>query len=140
VLNLVLENGRLVDATGNPCSSETSGSKTARQCKWEGSLIASDSLHDQAEKPHSRLYGAFPHVLARYVREKRLLFLEESIRKIISFPARRFNLSKRGSSRKGTLRIWSCSTRRQSGTRLPTKIPNVSQRGSLTFLSTGLKQ
>jgi hypothetical protein len=32
---------------------------------WEGYLIASDSLYDQAEKPHPRLYGTFPHVLAR---------------------------------------------------------------------------
>lgn len=64
--------------------------------RWDRSLIASDSLHDQAEKPHPRLYGTFPHVLARYVREKKLLTLEEAIRKITSFPARRFRLGKRG--------------------------------------------
>jgi len=63
---------------------------------WERSLIASDSLHDQARKPHPRLYGTFPHVLARYVREKKLLTLEEAIRKMTSFPARKFRLGKRG--------------------------------------------
>jgi N-acyl-D-amino-acid deacylase len=63
---------------------------------WERSLIASDSLHDQAGKPHPRLYGTFPHVLARYVREKKLLTLEEAIRKMTSFPSRRFRLGKRG--------------------------------------------
>jgi N-acyl-D-amino-acid deacylase len=63
---------------------------------WDRSLIASDSLHDQARKPHPRLYGTFPHVLARYVREKKLLTLEEAIRKMTSFPARRFKLGKRG--------------------------------------------
>lgn len=63
---------------------------------WENSLIASDSLHDQAQKPHPRLYGTFPRVLARYVREKELLTLEEAVRKMTSFPARRFKLEERG--------------------------------------------
>lgn len=67
-----------------------------RVLKWDHSLIASDSLHDQAEKPHPRLYGTFPRVLARYVREKRLLTLEEAVRKMTSFPARRFKLDRRG--------------------------------------------
>ena len=61
----MLENERHVDETGAPGSS---GSKTTRLWKsegWEVYLIASNSLHDQAEKPHPRLYGTFPHVLAR---------------------------------------------------------------------------
>jgi N-acyl-D-amino-acid deacylase len=68
----------------------------AQVMKWERSLIASDSLHDQAEKPHPRLYGTFPHVLAAYVRDKKLLTLEEAIRKMTSFPARQFRLGGRG--------------------------------------------
>src|ERR687889_480501 len=64
--------------------------------KWDRSLVASDSLHDQAKKPHPRLYGTFPHVLAKYVREKKLLTLEEAVRKMTSFPARRFRLNGRG--------------------------------------------
>ena len=64
--------------------------------KWDRALIGSDSLHDQAEKPHPRLYGTFPHVLATYVREKKLLTLEEAVRKMTSFPARRFRLGRRG--------------------------------------------
>jgi N-acyl-D-amino-acid deacylase len=64
--------------------------------KWDKSLIASDSLHDQAQKPHPRLYGTFPRVLGEYVREKKLLTLEEAVRKMTSFPARRFKLDGRG--------------------------------------------
>jgi N-acyl-D-amino-acid deacylase len=64
--------------------------------KWDNSLIASDSLHDQAKKPHPRLYGTFPRVLAKYVREEKLLTLEEAVRKMTSFPARRFKLDGRG--------------------------------------------
>jgi N-acyl-D-amino-acid deacylase len=72
------------------------GDDVEQVVSWDRSLIASDSLHDQAEKPHPRLYGTFPHVLAEYVREKKLLTLEEAIRKMTSFPARRFRLGKRG--------------------------------------------
>jgi N-acyl-D-amino-acid deacylase len=64
--------------------------------KWGNSLIASDSLHDQAKMPHPRLYGTFPRILAKYVREEKLLTLEEAVRKMTSFPARRFKLDGRG--------------------------------------------
>jgi N-acyl-D-amino-acid deacylase len=72
------------------------GSDVDQVIRWDRSLIASDSLHDQAEKPHPRLYGTFPRVLAEYVREKKVLTLEEAVRKMTSFPARRFRLGKRG--------------------------------------------
>ena len=64
--------------------------------KWDKSLIASDSLHDQAQMPHPRLYGTFPRILAKYVRAEKLLTLEEAVRKMTSFPARRFKLDGRG--------------------------------------------
>jgi N-acyl-D-amino-acid deacylase len=72
------------------------GSDVEQVMRWDRSLIASDSLHDQAKKPHPRLYGTFPHVLAKYVREDGVLTLEEAVRKMTSFPARRFKLGKRG--------------------------------------------
>jgi N-acyl-D-amino-acid deacylase len=64
--------------------------------RWDRSLIASDSLHSGAAKPHPRLYGCFPRLFARYVREKKLLTLEEAVRKVTSFPAARFGLHGRG--------------------------------------------
>ena len=63
---------------------------------WEHSLVASDSLHFQSERPHPRSYGTFPRVLGEYVRERRLLTLEDAVRKMTSFPARRFRLGRRG--------------------------------------------
>lgn len=63
---------------------------------WDYSLVASDSLHFQAEKPHPRSYGTFPRILAKYVREDRTLTLEDAVRKMTSFPARRFRLGRRG--------------------------------------------
>ncbi|TBL70760.1 N-acyl-D-amino-acid deacylase family protein [Paenibacillus thalictri] len=63
---------------------------------WEKSLIASDSLHCETGKPHPRLYGSFPRLFARYVREKRTLSLEQAVRKVTSFPVQRFKLGRRG--------------------------------------------
>jgi dihydroorotase/N-acyl-D-amino-acid deacylase len=51
--------------------------------------------------PHPRAYGTFPRVLARYVREKRLLTLEEAVRKMTSMPAARIGLADRGVLRPG---------------------------------------
>jgi N-acyl-D-amino-acid deacylase len=47
-------------------------------------------------KPHPRVYGSFPRILGRYVRERKDLTLEEAVRKMTSFPARRFGLQDRG--------------------------------------------
>jgi N-acyl-D-amino-acid deacylase len=45
---------------------------------------------------HPRAYGTFPRVLAKYVREEKLLTLEEAIRRMTSLPASNLNLEKRG--------------------------------------------
>jgi dihydroorotase/N-acyl-D-amino-acid deacylase len=51
--------------------------------------------------PHPRSYGTFARVLAVYVREKRLLTLEDAIRKMTSLPAARLGLGDRGLLRPG---------------------------------------
>jgi N-acyl-D-amino-acid deacylase len=63
---------------------------------WDHSLVASDSLHFQAEKPHPRSYGTFPRIIAKCVREDGTLTLEQAVRKMTSFPARWFRLGRRG--------------------------------------------
>jgi N-acyl-D-amino-acid deacylase len=47
-------------------------------------------------KPHPRLYGTFPRVLGKYVREEKIVPLPEMLKKITSIPARRFGFDKRG--------------------------------------------
>jgi N-acyl-D-amino-acid deacylase len=64
--------------------------------RYEKSLIASDSLHCETGKPHPRLYGSFPRIFAKYVREEKTLSLEQAVRKMTSFPVQRFKLGKRG--------------------------------------------
>jgi len=48
------------------------------------------------EHPHPRAYGAFPHILSKYVREEKKLMLEEAIRKFTSLPAGRMRFADRG--------------------------------------------
>lgn len=51
--------------------------------------------------PHPRCYGTFPRVLARYVREKRVLSLEQAVHKMTAKPARKLRLDRRGELREG---------------------------------------
>jgi N-acyl-D-aspartate/D-glutamate deacylase len=48
------------------------------------------------EHPHPRAYGTFPRVIRKYVREDKLLSLEEAIRKMSSLPAQKMRLADRG--------------------------------------------
>ncbi|MDH3495851.1 MAG: D-aminoacylase [Gemmatimonadota bacterium] len=50
---------------------------------------------------HPRVYGSFPRVLARYVRDERRLALEQAVRKMTSLPAQRVGLTDRGLLRTG---------------------------------------
>ena len=52
-------------------------------------------------KVNPRSYGTFPTVLARYVRERKVITLETAIRKMTSFPAQRLGLKDRGLLRPG---------------------------------------
>jgi dihydroorotase/N-acyl-D-amino-acid deacylase len=51
--------------------------------------------------PHPRAFGTFPRVLGHYVRERRIVTLEDAIRKMTSFPAARLGLADRGLLRPG---------------------------------------
>jgi dihydroorotase/N-acyl-D-amino-acid deacylase len=53
------------------------------------------------EHPHPRAYGTFPRILKKYVREEKLLTLEEAIRKFTSLPAQRLRLTDRGVLKRG---------------------------------------
>jgi N-acyl-D-amino-acid deacylase len=46
--------------------------------------------------PHPRAYGTFPRILAKYVREEKVLTLEDAIRKFSALPAQRLRLTDRG--------------------------------------------
>jgi N-acyl-D-amino-acid deacylase len=48
------------------------------------------------EHPHPRAYGTFPRILRKYVREDKLLSLEEAVRKMTALPASKMRLADRG--------------------------------------------
>lgn len=52
-------------------------------------------------KPHPRVYGAFPRILGKYVREEKALTLEEAIYKMTKKPATTFNMTGRGELKEG---------------------------------------
>ncbi len=52
-------------------------------------------------KSHPRAWGSFPRILGHYVRDERLLTLEEAVRKMTSKAAARVHLSDRGILRPG---------------------------------------
>jgi len=67
-------------------------------------MVGSDGLPPGGGgKPHPRMWGTFPRVLSRYVRETGVLSLEEAIRKMTSLPAQRFGLRGRGEVRPGAV-------------------------------------
>ncbi len=47
-------------------------------------------------RPHPRAYGSFARILGKYVREERIVPLEEAIRRLTSFPAQNLALDRRG--------------------------------------------
>jgi N-acyl-D-amino-acid deacylase len=53
------------------------------------------------EHPHPRAYGTFPRILAKYVRDEKVLTLEDAIRKMTSLPAQRMRLTDRGVLKQG---------------------------------------
>lgn len=68
------------------------------------SSIVSDSsatVPSAGGKPHPRVYGTFPRVLGKYVREEKILTLEEAIRKMTSLPAGKLRLQGRGLVKEG---------------------------------------
>jgi N-acyl-D-amino-acid deacylase len=54
-----------------------------------------------ATSVHPRAYGSFARLLAKYVREKRVLSLQEAIRKLTSLPADNLKIQRRGRLKKG---------------------------------------
>jgi len=71
------------------------------------SMISSDSAAITpkgplgSSKPHPRYYGNIPKLFDEYVKKRKIMTLEEAIRKATSFPAQKLRLDDRGQISKG---------------------------------------
>jgi N-acyl-D-aspartate/D-glutamate deacylase len=65
----------------------------------DGSAMNADT--EKARSPHPRSYGTYARVLGRYVREQKLITLEEAVRKATSHNAAKVRLYDRGILRSG---------------------------------------
>ena len=64
-------------------------------------MVGSDGIPDLRGKPHPRLFGTFPRVLGRYVRERGVLKLPEAVHRMTTLAAATFGLESRGQIRQG---------------------------------------
>ncbi|CAL9354615.1 D-aminoacylase [Streptomyces sp. enrichment culture] len=70
----------------------------------EDTMVGSDGLPPgNGGKPHPRLFGTFPRVLAEYVRRHHILPLGEAVRRMTSLPAKVFRIPERGRVAKGLI-------------------------------------
>jgi N-acyl-D-aspartate/D-glutamate deacylase len=82
--------------------------ETALRFPWtsigsDAGASTTEGGQDATGLTHPRAYGNFPRVIAQYVRERKVLSLEEAIRKMTSWPATRMRLADRGAIRHG---VW----------------------------------
>jgi N-acyl-D-amino-acid deacylase len=61
----------------------------------ENAMIGSDGLPED-EHPHPRLWGTFPRVLGRYVRERKIMSLHNAVHRMTGLSARNFKIKNRG--------------------------------------------
>ena len=74
---------------------------------WHGICVGSDGSSLAVDGPlaigwpHPRNFGTFPRVLARYVRDKKVITLQDAVRRMTSAPAQRLRIKDRGLLREG---------------------------------------
>lgn len=69
--------------------------------KQSFSCASSDANLNIGGNSHPRAYGAFPRIISRWVREMKIISLEESIRKMTSLPASILQINDRGVIKEG---------------------------------------
>jgi N-acyl-D-aspartate/D-glutamate deacylase len=80
--------------------------ETALRFPWtsigsDAGAVAKIGVPDQTGLPHPRSFGNATRVIAKYVKQRHVLTLEEAVRKMTSWPATRMRLADRGVIRDG---------------------------------------
>ncbi|RKY36244.1 MAG: aminoacylase, partial [Candidatus Omnitrophota bacterium] len=74
-------------------------SNVKKLIKHKKGFIGTDGL--PGKHPHPRLWGTFPRILRKYVREEKLISLKDALYKFTKGPAEKLGLKKRGEIREG---------------------------------------
>jgi len=82
----------------------------------DGNCVATYGIVSQG-MPHPRFYGTFPRIIGHYVRDERLIPLEQAIYKMTGGPAKALRLHDRGLLRRGIAPTSPCLIRMISATR-----------------------
>ena len=97
-MDLVIEDGSRVGCVYFTMSEENVKKKVAQYWVSFGSdagSLATEGVFLKSN-PHPRAYGTFARVLGKYVREERVIVLEEAVRKMTSLPAWNLKVKRRG--------------------------------------------
>lgn len=103
IIDLVIEDNSRVDTAYVLMSEEN----LERNLRWPYTMLGSDAGSMAPEgaflqfNPHPRSYGNVARFLGRYVRERRVMPLEEAIRRLTSLPAQSIAIRERGSLQAG---------------------------------------
>lgn len=102
-IDLVIEDGSRVNTVYFLMSEDNVRKQI--QLPWVSFNSDSASLATEGvflkSNPHPRAYGNFARLLGKYVRDEKLIPLEEAIRRLTSFPAETFKLDRRGALQPG---------------------------------------
>ncbi len=103
IIDLVIEDNNNVDAIYFTMSEENVRKKVKQP--WmsfgsDGASQAPEGVFIQSST-HPRSYGTFARLLGKYVREEKLISLQEAIRRLTSLPAANLKLHRRGALRVG---------------------------------------
>jgi N-acyl-D-amino-acid deacylase len=103
VMDLIVEDGSRVGTIYFLMSEENV--RRAVQLPWmsfgsDAGSIATEGVFLN-ENPHPRAYGNFARLLGRYVRDERLVTLQEAVRRLTSLPASNLRIDRRGALRRG---------------------------------------
>jgi N-acyl-D-amino-acid deacylase len=98
--DLIVEEGAFVPGVHHTMSEDDV--KYAMQIPWVSIASDGSALNLKVPgKPHPRSFGTNPRVLGKYVREEKILSLEDAVRKMTSMPAQLLGLKDRGLLREG---------------------------------------
>jgi N-acyl-D-amino-acid deacylase len=95
-MDLVLSEHRRVETIYFMMSEENLAFQLRQPWIKIGTDSAGTNPENAKQLTHPRSYGTFPRILGEFVREKRVISLEEAIRKMTSATARRLSIQERG--------------------------------------------